>query len=1005
MILAGGRAGRAEMDRFNAEAQAVAQLQHPNIVQVFEFGESSGQPFFSLEFVDGGTLEDKAGGNPQMPRHAARIVELLADAMDLAHRRGILHRDLKPANVLMEGAAGLQLDQYVPKITDFGLAKKLEGNSTQTRDGSVMGTPSYMAPEQAEGRIRELGPPADVYSLGAILYDLLTGGPPFRGTTVMDTLRQVINNEPVPPVHLQPGLPHDMQTICLKCLQKDPRKRYASAGELAADLRRYQNNQPILARATPAWERIWKWSRRHPTTAALIAVSVLALLTLGTGGFLYARLETRRAEEAHRLQDVAETNASEARTQEGIAKGERQRAENNARAERLAKDNEKLAKEAAEEQRSVAMESLHQAQQAIDTLTYVGQKRLANVPRLESLRREILETSLRFHQRFLATHGNQPSLRRDCALAQLRSADINEKLGYNYAAEDAYLAARKIFEALIRESLPGSPNDRRNLAVVWNCLGILRPKVRRMQEAEDAFREAIRIQYELVTEPILPQLSARTVGLLIALHEQGGISASAVLLSGKAIEFVNQADRERDLANSYNSRGTLYKTTNRPAEAEKDYRAALELLEPLAVRTGEEEDTIVLARTYSNLGVVLVDRQRDLANAVFNKALPLWLELNKNLPDDPDRREGLALAYLSRGSVRQLAGRPEAEVTADYEEARKLFESLAQEFPGFPEHRHNLAKILRNRGKFLFGAGRWLDAEKVYRQLVPLLTALVRESSDEPALQHELGDSYNYLGMTLGQMNQHADAEDAWREGWKVQERLIEKYPTNQMYWQDGIENRRNLAVLFILSKNADKAEKAVVQLVELNQRRVKAFPTELDYQSKLAEAWKLQSRVLLERGKKAAAREALEAAVATQRPVWIALRESPDMKRKLAERKALADYSKTLIPVLLMAGDHKAASAAVAVLQRDVPAEGTLPPGLSDRAAAVFFVRCFKLAENDAKLSEEYAGQALAALRRAAERDPREVADLKTAADFQPLRDREDFKKVVAEIEGKNGK
>src|SRR5262249_19128079 len=222
MLLAGGHAGTEPLKRFHTEAEAVARLVHPNIVHIYEVGEQDGLPYFSLEFVDEGSLAKKLAGRPQPARDAAELVETLARAMHHAHQHGIMHRDLKPANVLLTS-------QGVPKITDFGLAKRLETDSSQTRSGALVGTPSYMAPEQARGNVREVGPLADVYALGAFLYESLTGRPPFLGSTALDTMEQVRSQEPVPPSHLQPKVSSDLETICLKCLQKEAKKRYASA--------------------------------------------------------------------------------------------------------------------------------------------------------------------------------------------------------------------------------------------------------------------------------------------------------------------------------------------------------------------------------------------------------------------------------------------------------------------------------------------------------------------------------------------------------------------------------------------------------------------------------------------------------------------------------------------------------------------------------------------------------------------------------------------------------
>ena len=257
MIGDGKHASPEHRERFLIEAEAVARLRHPNIVQIYDIGEADGHPFVTLEVLEGGTLADRLKGTTQPGRAAAELVATLALAMHAAHQAGIVHRDLKPSNILFDA-------EGIPKIVDFGLAKRLEVEEGHTQTGQVMGTPSYMAPEQARGSTRLIGPPADIYSLGAILYEMLTGRPPFKGSSVMETLQQVIHDDVVPPSRLQPRIARDLETICLKCLQKDPPKRYATAEELADDLRRYLDNRPIRARRTPLWERGAKWVRAAP---------------------------------------------------------------------------------------------------------------------------------------------------------------------------------------------------------------------------------------------------------------------------------------------------------------------------------------------------------------------------------------------------------------------------------------------------------------------------------------------------------------------------------------------------------------------------------------------------------------------------------------------------------------------------------------------------------------------------------------------------------------------
>ena len=298
MVLAGAHVGRAGLARFRAEAEAVAKLVHPNIVQIFETGECEGRPFFSLEFVEGGSLDQQINKSPTTPRGAAQFVEILARTMDVAHQRGIVHRDLKPANILLANLDGsssavrgrdsdsatLAADHWsrttAPKIADFGLVKRTDEESSQTQTGAIMGTPSYMAPEQAGGKTREIGPAVDIYALGAILYEMLVGRPPFKAGNPIDTVRQVIEQDPVPPRQLEPRVPYDLETICLKCLEKDPARRFASAAELADDLRRFVDGDPIEARPTPAWERAWKWGKRRPAIVALLALIPVAIVSV-----------------------------------------------------------------------------------------------------------------------------------------------------------------------------------------------------------------------------------------------------------------------------------------------------------------------------------------------------------------------------------------------------------------------------------------------------------------------------------------------------------------------------------------------------------------------------------------------------------------------------------------------------------------------------------------------------------------------------------------------------
>jgi serine/threonine protein kinase len=350
--------------RFQSEAEAAARFQHPNIVQVYEVGEHDGLGYLVLEYAAGGGLDRRLAESLQDPRSSARLIETLARAIHFAHERGIIHRDLKPANVLLT-------EDGVPKITDFGLAKLLEREEELTAHGEILGTPSYMAPEQVRGQTDKIRPATDVYSLGAILYEMLTGRPPFKGTTPLSTLEQVSSQEPLSPGKIQRNVPRDLETICLKCLNKEPGRRYATASELAEDLDRFLHGRPILARPTPLWDRLAKWARRRPLSAAAVAGLFTLSVILLVGAVYYN----------HRLH--VEMLAA-------------------LRAERRAQDERDL------------------ALNAFNRLIYDVQERLAQTPATRALRRSLLDTAIRgLEELERSAAGGSPNLSQAVAYQKL----------------------------------------------------------------------------------------------------------------------------------------------------------------------------------------------------------------------------------------------------------------------------------------------------------------------------------------------------------------------------------------------------------------------------------------------------------------------------------------------------------------------------------------------------------------------------------------------------------
>jgi serine/threonine protein kinase len=343
-----------ERARFQCEVEALACLSHPNIVPLFEAGESDAMLFSTMELCEGGSLSQKCKGKPLSVREAARIVETLAQAMHCTHEHGVIHRNLKPSTILFSADGTL-------KVAGFGLARKLDAPDF-AEDGSIVGTAAYMAPEQAAGRNKEVGPPADIYALGGILYVLLTGGPPFQAATPLETLLQVREQEPVPPHRLTPGVPRDLEAICLKCLAKEPSRRYASAAALADDLGRFPRGQPISARRVSRSERIIKWVRRNAFVAATVAAMLLLLVAGAAVTSMFALQTDRRTASARLAEEQIKQGTRDLKARETlIAERERESAEEARLFEQRSKEENAKLKRASQELYALLLEQAQSA--------------------------------------------------------------------------------------------------------------------------------------------------------------------------------------------------------------------------------------------------------------------------------------------------------------------------------------------------------------------------------------------------------------------------------------------------------------------------------------------------------------------------------------------------------------------------------------------------------------------------------------------------------------------
>jgi serine/threonine protein kinase len=456
VLLDGDHATEEKLARFRSEALAAARLKHENIVTIHEVGEHDGRPYLVLEYVESGSLKQHLDGTPQPARSSAQLVETIARAVHHAHEHNIVHRDLKPANILLvrrDGPAAIALgngnekERFEPKVADFGLAKHLDNSANPTLTGAIVGTPSYMAPEQASGRTQEVGPAVDVYALGAILYELLSGRAPFKAETMLETIQQVQNDDPLPLRSQVRKVPRELEIICLKCLQKSPDKRYKNALALAEDLRRFADGQPILARPTGPWERGVKWVKRNRLASLLIGAGITILVMLST--LLIEVVWSNRAlkEAANRERVLAD----EAKEQKELAEQERERAV---------------------QKQTLATTYLQNALDLLEPLSMeIKGDFLAKTPDGQYFREQCSSRARAFYQKLMSEQGNPDrEVQRQIGRAFNGLGMSHSVLNETQPAEEAFLRAVAIQEKLVDE-FPAEVTYRVDLAVTYQNAG------------------------------------------------------------------------------------------------------------------------------------------------------------------------------------------------------------------------------------------------------------------------------------------------------------------------------------------------------------------------------------------------------------------------------------------------------------------------------------------------------------------------------------------------------
>ncbi len=885
MILAGARAD--DVVRFRREALAVARARHPNIVQIHEVGEHEGKPFCALEFVAGGTLHEAIHRAPPAARETARVLEAVARAVHHAHACGIVHRDLKPANVLMA-------EDGTPKVSDFGLAKELNDDVGQTHTGAIMGTPSYMAPEQAQGRTSEVGPPADIYALGGILYDMLTGRPPFRGETAVDTLHQVVTEDPVLPSRLRPNCPRDLETICLKCLQKEAPKRYATAQALAEDLRRYLDGEPIQARRVGLPERAAKWTRRRPAAAALLVVAAVTSLALPAAAVWFAHHERQRAHQADLLRADADR--------------QRGRAEENFQGARAAVE---------------------------EMLTHVAEGTLARVPHMEAVRRELLEKALRFYEDFAAKDaGPDAVVRRDRALASVRAGDVRKLLGDREAAERAY----RVGLALLLD-LAADGDDAQGLhdqATARNNLGNLLGETGRADEAEAEYGRAVELRRRLLEcrpgdAAERKELGSTLNNLGTLRHGQNRfVSAeeayrdALALLDALTAEAPGAGDGVRLAARVRNNLGRLLQETGRRADAEAAFCRARDDLRPLTAGDADPEDRRELATSLHALGDLRRDNDSATSEKAYDEAIALRAALASDFPAVPAYVRELATTHHGRALLLQAAGRRD-DADADSGRALALKEKLAADYPGVPASQRDLAGALNNRGIFLHARNRLAEAEACYRRARDVFGRLADAHANVPEYRHEQARAALNLTALLTATNRPAEAEEECRRALAWQTRLAADFPAVPEYAGEEARCRHTLGTLLEMRGRAAEAEGEYAAGVASLTRLVRDHPKTTDLRGQLAECHLGLALVLRGRGEPARADEACRAALS----LYAALAEEcpsvPAYRQQLArchnERAILLAGADKIDEA---EGEFRRAAALQAKLAADFPGEAS---------------------------------------------------------------------------------
>jgi serine/threonine protein kinase len=832
MVRAGLLAGPIERLRFQSEAQAVAALDHPNIVPVYDVGHWEGGPYFTMKFIEGGNLSHWLQGAAAKPpdwNTRAAILATVARAIHYAHQRGILHRDLKPANILID-------PQGQAHVTDFGLAKRFDpakgtgqaiidtpnasltpgDNGPLTQTGAIVGTPAYMAPELAAGVGGATTVQSDIYGLGAILYEMLTDRPPFKEATPLDTLLAIREKQATPPRHVRPGIPRDLETICLKCLSKEPGQRYATAQALADDLTRFVSGEPIRARRTGSLARLWSWARRKPILAALNGALILTVLG-GAGLFAWQWYRAEKFAEQERQQaDAAETSAREA----------------------------KIQAEAADR-------SFHLAHNAIkDLCEKLNPSSPTDSPALKQHRRELLELALTYYHQLLDLHAKDPRRARDVAKTHYRIAVIAAALD---SSEEALAAFKKALtlQKELADLLPDETEVRIDLGRMHHQLGVLQSRTSRPKEALTSFKEA---------EELLERLATKSP-------------------KDDALQM--------ELAHVCEDLAVWQRNHSSPEKAQVYFEKSRDILTRVAERSPRDPHKLSrLAKVHWGLAMLHLSLDRRALSSVdFWKACRIREQLVCAAPKNLGHLRDLAECYRQLGGYATV-DKKSTQALAYLEAQHAVIESILALDPGSRQTRSDIATSHRQMGHFFRGEGEYERALACYTDAMHLEQELVRLDPSVSRHQNDLAKCYFDMGTVYGgHLKKHDRACEVYAESAALRRKIVDANPDNLTYRADLAITLNNLgASLF----NAGKEEEGLARVKEACTERRLLFernPVVPDYRRTLSSSLGTLARLHRSRQQWDLALERF----LERRPLWTKSAEDlVDLAKELARSAAL---------------------------------------------------------------------------------------------------------------------